>query len=349
MDETPDSDRPSLSPILGRLARGELLSRSAADTAFERVMSGEATPSQIGALLMGLESRAEGPTVEEITGAAEAMRRHATPTPVPPGLDVVDTCGTGGDATGTFNISTAAALIAAAAGATVGKHGNRSVTSGSGSSQVLATLGVNVEATGEVLRRCLAEAGICFCYAPLHHPAMKHAAGPRKEMGIRTLFNLLGPLTNPAGARRQVVGVFDPSWVEPIAQVQLNLGATHTMVVHGDGLDELTTTAASRLAVGRGETVETAVVDPETLGLSIASLGEIQVRDDRESAEVIRAILRGATGPPRDIACLNAAAALLVADVASDLSDGLTRAREAVDSGAAAATLEKLVEISRGE
>ena len=241
-----EEDR-SIQPLLSQLAEGRPLGADQAYEAFETVMAGRATEAQIGSLLTALRVREGGPTVEELVGAARAMRRHATKVTVPTGTPVVDTCGTGGDHSGTFNISTAAALIAAGAGATIAKHGNRSVTSSSGSSQVLEALGVRLGVDDSVQQACLTEARICFCFAPAHHPAMKHAAPVRKQLGFRTIFNLIGPLTNPAGATRQVMGVYDPDLTEPIGRVLNELGAEHAMIVHGDGLDEITTTGPTRI------------------------------------------------------------------------------------------------------
>lgn len=343
----------TLKPILQQLVSGRPLTRDQAYTAFERVMGGEASQAQIGSLLTALTARPGGPSVDEITGAAQAMREHAVAVDVPPDVEVIDTCGTGGDHTGTFNISTAAALIAAGAGARVAKHGNRSVTSCSGSSQVLEALGVNVQATGPTLSRALSEAGICFCFAPTHHPAMKHAVGPRRELGFRTIFNLLGPLTNPARAGRQVVGVYDPHLVEPIARVLANLGATHAMVVHGEssagGLDEITTTGPTHIATARGGRVTTSTFEPESVGVERIMLDQLKVQSVEESAATIQAILSGEPGPPRDIAALNAAAALVVADLAENLSHGLALARRAIDDGAAKEALERLVEVTHGD
>lgn len=349
---------PDMTDLLAVLARGRSLSEDEAAAAFEIIMTGHATDAQIGALLGAMQARPEGPTIDEIVGAARVMRRHAAGIDLPPGLEVIDTCGTGGDASGTFNISTAAALIAAGAGARVAKHGNRSVTSNSGSSQVLQALGVNLEVDGPTHGLCLEQAGLCFCFAPAHHPAMKHAVGPRKELGFRTIFNVLGPLTNPAGARRQVLGVFESRLTETIAAVLQRLGALHAMVVHGQtpaapdtthgglGLDELTTTGPTRITVLKDDALETSELHPADLGLAAASVEQLRIADVDASASVIRAVLDGEPGPARDIASLNAAAALVVADLASDLKQGLDKARESLDAGAAKRSLEKLVELT---
>ncbi|MDH3582625.1 MAG: anthranilate phosphoribosyltransferase [Phycisphaerae bacterium] len=341
------SDEPELQPILRSLVAGEVLSDDQAEAAFEAVMTGKAGEAQIASLLTALAVRPGGPSTSEIVGAARAMRRHARKVPVPPDIQVIDTCGTGGDASGTFNVSTTAALIAAGAGAHVAKHGNRSVTSRSGSSQVLEQLGVTLAADEATLVRCLVEAGLCFCFAPSHHPAMKYAVPVRQQLGFRTIFNVLGPLTNPAGARRQVVGVWSAELTEPIARVIGELGAEHAMVVHGDGLDEMTTTGPTQVSVvGRGDVVETLTIDPADLGLERASLDQLRVGSVEESAAVVRQVLAGEPGPARDIAALNAAAALVVADRAADLQYGLSQAFESIDSGAAAAALQKLVELT---
>lgn len=342
----------AIQPLLRHVSAGEPLSLDQAREAFELVMSGQASPPQIAALLTALQVRPGGPTVDELTGAAEAMRHHAAAVQVPEGLTVVDTCGTGGDHAATFNVSTTAALIAAGAGAHVAKHGNRSVTSSSGSSQVLEALGVKLSVEPPTLLRCLEEAGLCFCFAPNHHPAMKHAGPVRAHLGFRTIFNLLGPLTNPAGARRQVIGVFDPALTEPIARVLTNLGAEHAMVVHGEAadgqsLDELTTTGPTRITTTRDGAITSVNLDPSELGLESASLDALRVESVEQSAEVVRGVLAGEAGPARDMATLNAAAALVVADLATNLTDGLEQARAAVDSGAARAALDKLVQLTQ--
>jgi anthranilate phosphoribosyltransferase len=288
----------------------------------------------------------KGETVEEITGCARAMRAKATRIQAPR-PDVLDTCGTGGDASGTFNISTAAALVAAGAGCCVAKHGNRAVSSSSGSADVLRALGVNIEAGVPVVERSLREAGIGFLFAPALHQAMKHAIGPRREMGIRTVFNILGPLTNPAGAQRQLLGVYDPSLLEVVAQVLANLGSLRALVVHGDdGLDELTTTTTSHVCeMGEGR-LRTYTLSPEQLGLPCARLDDLKVPDAVASAAAIRSVLAGKTGPHRDIVLLNAAAALVAAGKAADLPEGCRLAAAAIDSGAAARALERLIAIT---
>ncbi|MBI1375598.1 MAG: anthranilate phosphoribosyltransferase [Phycisphaera sp.] len=341
-----------IKPLLKHVASGQALTAEQATAAFEIVMTGGATEAQIAALLTALAVRPGGPSVDEITGAARVMRAHATKVDAPAGVTVIDTCGTGGDASGTFNISTTAALIAAGAGAHVAKHGNRSVTSKSGSSQVLEALGVNLQADGSTLTRCLAEARICFCFAPAHHPAMKHAVPVRQQLGFRTIFNVLGPLTNPAGATRQVMGVFDPALTEPIAHVLANLGAAHAMVVHGTselgGIDEISTAGPTRITTVRDGGVSTSVLEPGDVGLAKSDLSALHVDGVEQSAAMVRAVLDGDLGPARAIAALNAAAALVVAGLADDLTAGLVTAEQAIDTGAARTALDKLVEITNG-
>ena len=352
--------------FLSILADGGSLSEQQAFEAFELVMSGGASDAQIGALLTALAVRpgsnaasqgverdeaaipdCGGPSIAEITGAARSMRGRVRCVEPPPGVEVIDTCGTGGVSGATFNVSTAAAIIAAGAGAHVAKHGNRSVTSRSGSSQVLEALGVKLDVNDATLTRCLAEARLCFCFAPAHHPAMKHAIGPRKELGFRTIFNVLGPLTNPAGARRQLIGVSDPALTEPIARVLKRLGAVRAMAVHGDGQDDIATTGPTRISTLRDGRITTQTITPEDLGLQRARLEDLTIDGVDASAAVVRRVLDGEPGPPRDIACLNAAAALTVADLADDLREGLAKACEAIDNGAARKALEKLVAITR--
>ena len=321
--------------ILAQLVANRPLSVYESTKAFDQIMTGRATESQLAALLALIQQR--GPSVDEITGAAQVMRAKATKVQVPDGLTVIDTCGTGGDQASTFNISTAAAIVAAAAGrdhgVAVAKHGNRSVTSQSGSSQVLEALGVRLQVAGSVLTDCLARIGMCFCFAPLHHPAMKHAVSVRAELGFRTIFNLLGPLTNPAGARRQVMGVFSADLTEPIAQVLLRLGSHQALVVCGQfgssALDELSTAGPTRLSLLQDGQVSTSELDAAELGLDRADPGQLQVDSPEQSAQVIRDVVAGQPGLHRQIVCLNAAAALMVADVVKDLAGGLQMAERA--------------------
>jgi len=308
------------------------------------IMTGECTPSQVGGFLVGL--RMKGETVEEIAAAATVMRRLATQVEVDK-AHLVDTCGTGGDARGTFNISTASALVAAAAGARVAKHGNRSVSGRSGSADVLEAAGVRLDLAPERIARCIDEAGVGFLFAPAHHGAMKHAIGPRREMAVRTIFNVLGPLTNPAGALRQVIGVFDRDLVEPLARVLGELGSEHVMVVHSeDGLDELSVGAPTHVAELRDGAVRHFALDAGELGFASAPVESIVVDSPAASLEVLRSVLAGDPGPAADITVLNAAAAIYVSGIASSLEDGVGRARESIDSGRASNALDRLVAIS---
>ena len=332
-------------PFIRKLARGESLTLEESREAMRQIMEGLATPAQIAAYLTALSVK--GPTPDEIAGAALVMREKVTRIDVAD-LPVVDTCGTGGTGKRTFNISTAAALVAAGAGAYVAKHGNRGATSPCGSSDVLEALGVNIEASPAVVARCIREARMGFLFAPQLHGAMKYAAPVRKEIGIRTIFNVLGPLTNPAGARRQVLGVYAPHLVRPIAEVLLRLGADHALVVHSeDGMDEISLSARTHVSEVRGGSITSYDLSPEVLGLEAARLEDLQVETVRRSAEAIRSVLAGEPGPWRDVVLANAAAAVYVAGLAADIHEGLTRAAESIDSGAAAGVLESLVRLSR--
>ena len=329
--------------LLAKVADGETLSQSDSAQAFEIVMSGEASPTQIGAFLMGLRLRGE--TVDEITGAAHIMRSKVIGVEASAGA--IDTCGTGGDAKGTFNISTCAALVAAGAGLIVAKHGNRSVSSKSGSADVLSALGVNLDLTPERVASCIAQAGIGFLFAPHHHAAMKHVAPVRQELGLPTIFNLLGPLANPAGAKRQVIGVFARRWVAPLAHVSRNLGFEHVWVVHGsDGLDELTTTGVSHVAELKSGDVREFEVTPEDAGLKRAAVEDLAGGDPRINAQAIREVLAGKPSAFRDVVIFNAAAALIVGEKARTLQEAASMAANAIDGGGAAERLEKLIAIS---
>src|SRR5437868_10755261 len=334
-----------LHEILLKLCRREDLTRSESREAFLHIMSGLASEAQIGGLLVGLA--AKGCTVEELVGAASVMREKSVRVGCD-GIDVVlDTCGTGGDVRGTFNISTAAAIVVAAAGVKVVKHGNRSASGKSGSADVLEKLGVRLELTGAQLRRCLDEAGFCFAFARAHHPAMKFVAAARSALGIPTIFNLLGPLTNPANARHQLLGVFAPELTDRLATVLRELGSERAWVVHADdGLDELSTIGPTRVSELKDGEVRSWSLDPAKLGLPYARLSDLQVSGVEESADVIRRVLWGESGAARDIVALNAAAALLVAGRDQDLPAALRRADEAIESGAAQRTLEALVRCS---
>ena len=332
-----------LRPALRKVAAGQTLTESEAAEAFETIMSGGATEAQIGALLMGMRARRE--TVDEITGAARAMRARAVKVRAPEGA--IDTCGTGGDAKGTHNISTCAAFVVAGAGVPVAKHGNRSISSRSGSADVLAALGVNIECAPEAIARCIEGSGLGFMFAPAHHASMRHVAKVRSELGTRTIFNLLGPLANPAGTKYQVVGVFGEEWVEPIAQVLGRLGAERAWVVHGsDGLDELTTTGISHVAALDGGKISTFRISPKNAGLPEAKPEDLSGGDATENAAHIRAVLGGQQSAFRNVVLLNAAAALLVAGKAKTLRDGVALAARAIDSGNAKAVLETLVKLS---
>ncbi len=332
-------------PLLGRVATGASLSRAEAEAAFDDMLSGEVTPAQVGAFLMAL--RVRGETVDEIAGAVTAMRGKMLRVETPE--DVVDVVGTGGDGAGTFNISTLAALIVAACGVPVAKHGNRAASSRSGASDVLTALGVKIGIPAADVARCIAEAGIGFMMAQTHHAAMRHVGAVRAELGTRTIFNLLGPLSNPAGARRQVLGVFAPVWMEPVADVLRTLGSHHVWVVHGsDGLDELTTTGPSAVLELKDGALRRFTVTPEDAGLPRASAPDLRGADPAANAAALRAVLGGARNAYRDIAVLNAAAALIVAGRAATLAEGARRAGRALDEGAAAATLDRLVAASHG-
>ena len=332
---------------LAQLLDGRDLSRAEAREVMGAIMAGEATPAQIGGFLVAL--RLKGETADEIAGCAEAMREHALPVQ-PRRDDLVDTAGTGGDGAHTINISTAAALVAAAAGAAVAKHGNRAVSSACGSADVLEALGFMLEQEPERIAQSIDELGFGFLFAPSHHPAMRHAAPIRKELATRTVFNVLGPLTNPAGARAQVVGVYSPSLVRTLAEVLARLGARRAFVVHGaGGIDELSPVGPNLV----GEVVDGAVrereLDPEVeLGLPRCSVAELRGGTPGENAEAIRDVFAGADGGRRNAILLNAAGAIAAAGHASDLRDGLELARETVDSGAAAERLERLIAFSRG-
>jgi anthranilate phosphoribosyltransferase len=339
------SDMPDFKSLLGRVANGERLREADAEIAFEVMMSGNATPSQMGGFLMALRIRGE--TVEEITGAARVMRAKALHVQAPPGA--IDTAGTGGDDSGTFNISTAAAIVAAGAGVPVAKHGNRNLSSRCGSADVLAALGVNIDAEMGLIHRCMWEAGMGFLMAPRHHSATRHVGPTRVELGTRTIFNLLGPLSNPAGAKRQLAGVFAPQWVRPMAEVLGRLGAERAWVVHGAGLDELTTTGVTNVASLENGQVTSFEVTPEELGLKRATIADLKGGDPARNAEIMRGVLAGAKGPIRDIVLLNGAATLVIGGKSRDLRAGIDLAAETIDSGAAQRALDRMIAISNGK
>lgn len=335
-----------LRDIVAKVASGGTLGQQEAADAFDLVMSGHATNAQIAALVMAM--RVRGETVDEIAGAARAMRAKAVQVRAPEGA--IDTCGTGGDAKGTFNISTCSAFVVAGAGVPVAKHGNRSMSSKCGSADVLAALGVNIEASPEVISRCLFECGLGFMFAPAHHAAMRHVAQVRSELGTRTIFNLLGPLANPAGTKFQLIGVFAREWVQPIATVLGLLGTERAWVVHGeDGLDELTTTGVSDVAVIDRGRISTFRVSPRNAGLPDAKSADLIGGDATENAGQLRALLGGLKGPLRDIVLFNSAAALLVAGKANSLREGVALAAASIDSGKALAVLEALVPLSHAK
>lgn len=327
-----------------RVIDGESLTAEEARAVMDEIMTGGATPAQIAAYLVAL--RLKGETAEEIAGSARSMREHALRLEVADEV-VLDTCGTGGDVAGTFNISTAAALVAAAAGVTVAKHGNRSVSSRSGSADVLLALGLRLDAPAEVLERSIRETHFAFLFAPNFHGAMRYAIGPRREIGVRTIFNILGPLSNPAGANCQVLGVYSAEMQRVVAEALAGLGSRRALVVHSeDGLDELSTCGPTRVVEVSADGIRDYTVDAEALGLPRARLEDLKVSGPEESAEVIRGVFAGERGPARDIVLLNAAAALVVSERAGDLQEGLKLAAETVDSGRAQRTLERVVELS---
>lgn len=329
--------------FIDKIAAGGILTRDEAAAAVGQMTSGQATPSQMGALLMALRMRGE--TVEEITGAATAMRSVMLGVSAPPGA--IDIVGTGGDASYSYNISTCAAFIVAGAGVTVAKHGNRALSSRCGAADVLAALGVRVGLVPEAITRCLAEAGIGFMFAPAHHPALKHVGPTRVELGTRTIFNLLGPLLNPASVRRQMVGVFSEQWVEPLAHVLNRLGSERALVVHGcDGLDEITTAGPTTVASLEDGAVQTFELTPEDVGLARVPRSGLRGGDAACNAAALLSVLRAEKSPYRDVAAFNAAAALLVAGHASDLKEAMEIATTSIDSGAAKARLDRLIEVS---
>ena len=321
------------------------LSRNEMQSVMRTIMTGEATQAQIGGFLIGL--RMKGETVDEIAAAASVMRELAAPVKVS-GDHMVDCCGTGGDGAKTFNISTASTFVIAAAGGQVAKHGNRSISSSSGSADLLEAAGVKLDLAPDQVANCIDEVGVGFMFAPMHHSAMKHAIGPRKEMAVRTVFNLLGPLTNPAGAPNQVIGVFDGAWVEPLAQVLKQLGSRHVMVVHGsDGLDEITISGETQVAELKDGKVTTYSIKPEQFGLAAASLDTLSVNNAEESLQVVKGVLENQSGAAADIVALNAGAAIYVAGLAEALEAGVKRAQEVISSGEARSKLDALVACSQ--
>ena len=326
---------------IAKLADQTALSEKEAEESMQQIMDGQATSAQIAAFLMGL--RVKGETMEEIAGAVRAMRSKALHIRLG-ASKVVDTCGTGGDGAQTFNISTTTAFVVAGAGLTVAKHGNRSVSSKSGSADVLTALGVKIDLPADRVAECIDDVGVGFLFAPLYHSAMKHCAGPRQEMGIRTLLNILGPLSNPAGAGLQVLGVFDERLTELLARVLIHLGTQHCFVVHGmDGLDEITLTAKTKVAEGKAGVVSSYLVEPKDFGVERASIKDLLGGSAQENAQITREILQGRKGPKRDIVCLNAAPALVAGGLSKTLRDGFQLAGHAIDTGKAMDKLDRLI------
>ena len=333
----------ALKPLLAVLSSGDALDEGQAFAFMAACLNGEPTPAQTAAALTAL--RVRGETVGEITAFARALRQASLA--FDPGCEVIDTCGTGGDGFHTFNISTAAAFVAAGAGAKVAKHGSRALSSRSGSSDVLSALGVRVEVKADQARRALAEAGVCFLFAPAFNPAMRHVTPIRAELGFRTVFNLLGPLANPAGARRQLVGVYDPAHVEPLARVLGALGAEHAWVVHGSGLDEIATTGETTVAAWKDGALSTFTLSPEQLGVGRVAPDVLRGGEPAENAAALLKLLDGRPGPYRDIVLVNAAASLVVAGLAEDLDAGMIQAALSIDSGRAGAALARLVAVGQ--
>ncbi|NUS18775.1 MAG: anthranilate phosphoribosyltransferase [Mesorhizobium sp.] len=334
----------ALKTHIAKVATGTALSFEEAREAFDIIMSGDATPGQIGGFLMAL--RVRGETVSEISGAVATMRAKMLRVEAPHGA--IDIVGTGGDNSHSVNISTASAFVIAAAGVPVAKHGNRGLSSLTGSADVLTALGVKIDISPEMIGRCIHEAGVGFMFAPAHHPAMKHVGPTRVELGTRTIFNLLGPLSNPAGVSRQMVGVFLPEWIMPVAETLKALGAEHAWVVHGDGYDEITTTGETQVAELAGGEIRSFTLTPEAVGLKRHAKEELRGGDAAYNAKELRDMLGGAAGAYRDTVLMNAGAGLVVAGKVTTLADGIAAAAQAIDSGRALGVLDKLVEISNG-
>jgi anthranilate phosphoribosyltransferase len=333
----------SFKPYLAKVATGAALTREEARRAFDHLLSGEVTHAQAGAFLMALHVRGEA--LDEITGAAGALRERMTRVAAPEGA--IDIVGTGGDHSGSYNVSTLAAIVTAACGVPVAKHGNRAASSRSGAADVLSALGVGIGLTPDHLARCLAQAGLCFMFAQSHHASMRHVAPVRVEIGTRTLFNVLGPLCNPAGVSSQLLGVYAASLAEPMTRVLGELGSRKVWTVHGsDGLDEITTTGPTAVVALEDGAIRRFTIDPRELGLRLAQPEELRGGDPAHNAEALRDVLDGARTPYRDIGVLNAAAALMVAGRVDTLQDGVTRAAQAIDTGAARAVLERLAAVS---
>ncbi|TWD57770.1 anthranilate phosphoribosyltransferase [Agrobacterium vitis] len=333
-----------LKPFIAKVANEQSLSREEASAAFEILMSGEATPAQIGGFLIALRMRGE--TVPEIAGAVSVMRQKMLPVVAP--ADAIDIVGTGGDGTGTYNISTLAAIIVAGAGVTVAKHGNKALSSKSGAADSLTALGVKLDIDPALIGRCIEQAGIGFMFAQMHHAAMRHVGAARVELGTRTIFNLLGPLANPAGVKRQLLGVYAPEWVEPLAETLKDLGSTSVWVVHGNGLDEITTTGTTKVAALENGAIRTFDLTPADFGVEQVDLDKLKGGDGEFNAKALRAVLNGAKNPYRDVSLCNAAAALVISGRAKTLHEGMEIGAQSLDSGSALRTLDKLIAVSNG-
>ncbi|WP_279110233.1 anthranilate phosphoribosyltransferase [Bartonella apis] len=331
-----------LKPFINKVATGASLTKDEAEEAFTIMMSGQATPAQIGGFLMSL--RVRGETLDEITGAVASMRKKMLRVDSVDGA--VDIVGTGGDQSGSYNVSTATAFVVAGAGVPVGKHGNRALSSKSGAADALAALGVNIDATPEMIGRCIREVGIGFMFAPTHHSAMRHVGPARVELGTRTIFNILGPLSNPAGVTNQLIGVFSPKWVVPIAKVLQGLGSKSLWVVHGSGMDELTTAGETEVAALKDGVLTTFTVTPEDAGLKRVTMAELKGGDPQYNAKALRAVLEGQHGAYRDIVLLNSAAAFIIAGKADTLKQGIKIAEQSIDQGKAKEKLEHLIKVS---
>ncbi|MEX1199888.1 MAG: anthranilate phosphoribosyltransferase [Methylophaga sp.] len=335
----------SLPQAIKQVMQRQNLAEQEMSAVMQQIMSGQATDAQIGGFLIGLAMKGE--TVDEIAAAAKVMRQLATPVSVT-GAPIIDTCGTGGDGASSFNVSTASAFVVAAAGAKVAKHGNRSVSSTSGSADVLETAGVNLELTPEQVGHCIETAGIGFMFAQKHHGAMKHAIGARKQMAVRTIFNLLGPLTNPANAPHQVLGVYDAKWLRPMAEVLQKLGSKHVLIVHAeDGMDEISIGADTLVAELHNGEIREYRITPEDFALQRADISQLTVDDAEQSLDIIKGIFAGQSGPARDIVVLNAGAAIYAADLAQSLAEGITLAQKAIDNGRAQQKLDALIQCSQ--
>lgn len=334
-----------LKPYIAKAASGTPLALDDARAAFDIMMSGRATPSQIGGFLMAL--RVRGETVDEIVGAVSSMRSRMLPVTAP--ADAIDIVGTGGDQSGSYNVSSCSALVVAGAGIPVAKHGNRALSSRSGAADTLAALGVNIEADADTISKSINEAGLGFMFAPMHHSAMRHVGPSRVELGTRTIFNLLGPLSNPAGVKRQLVGVFSREWVEPLAKVLKELGSEAAWVVYGDGLDEMTTAGTTHIAALENGEIRSFQLTPEDVGLRRVDLAELKGGEAAENAEALLSVLNGNLGAYRDIVLLNSGAALVIAGKAVDIKDGIAQAAQSIDSGAALQVLNKVIAVSNGK